>query len=409
MYSRILVALDGSKYSRWGGDIALSLARKTGSEIVASHIYDAGIHSSRFREMEPALPPRYEEEGSIDRLRESHKELIAHGLKSLSKGYVEQFVKRAERQKVQISQIEVEGRNYIKILHLAREEKIDLVVLGAYGLANIGNGVMGSTALRVLRLASCDVLIVRSDSMKGSVLVGIDGSDESLAALRKGISWAKIFGNSLCLAAVYDPFFHTQVFKNMSRSFSPERREEIGLSKQETLHDQIIDDGLGKLYRNFLDRAEELCRGSKIEAKANLLKGKPYRGITDHAKLEGADLVVVGRFGHHREDSARIGSNCEAVSRLNGTNVLITTPGADSQGADGQEKLKKPVEEKSRSIPEASPITWEEDALTRLQHIPAFARSMARAGIEEYVRLKGSDRVTLKDFEEVARNMGMGI
>ncbi len=34
---------------------------------------------------------------------------------------------------------------------------------------------------------------------------------------------------------------------------------------------------------------------------------------------------------------------------------------------------------------------------------------MARTGVEEYVRSKGSDRVTLKDFEEVARKMGMGI
>jgi nucleotide-binding universal stress UspA family protein len=402
MYSRILVALDGSKYSLAGGDIALALAQKAGSEIIASHIYDAGVHSSRFREMEPALPPRYEKEGSIERLRESHKELIAHGLRSLSKGYMEQFVGRAKQKEVEVRQIEVEGRNYIKILQLVREKRIDLVVLGAYGLADIGNGVMGSTALRVLRLASCDVLIVRRNSMEGPVLVGIDGSDESLGALCKGISWAKIFGNSLCLAAVYDPFFHTQVFKTMSRSFSPERREEIGLSKQETLHDQIIDEGLGKLYRDFLDGAADQCRGANIEAKPDLLKGKPYKEIADHADLVGADLLVVGRFGHHREESARIGSNSEGVARLTGKNVLITATAAGSETADRREKLSKSAEKKSKST-----VTWEEGALARLEHIPAFARSMARAGIEEYVRSKGSDRVTLQDFEEVARNMGM--
>ena len=55
MYSTILVALDGSDHSLAGGDLAVALAQRVGSGILAAHVYDAAIHTTRFREMEPGL------------------------------------------------------------------------------------------------------------------------------------------------------------------------------------------------------------------------------------------------------------------------------------------------------------------------------------------------------------------
>ena len=62
MYSKILVALDGSEWSAYGAGIALELAHRLGAGLVAAHVYDSGIHSLRFREMERVLPRQYQKE-----------------------------------------------------------------------------------------------------------------------------------------------------------------------------------------------------------------------------------------------------------------------------------------------------------------------------------------------------------
>lgn len=40
------------------------------------------------------------------------------------------------------------------------------------------------------------------------------------------------------------------------------------------------------------------------------------------------------------------------------------------------------------------PMAWDEDALKRLEKIPAFVRGMAKAKIEKVARESGEDRVT---------------
>ena len=53
-------------------------------------------------------------------------------------------------------------------------------------------------------------------------------------------------------------------------------------------------------------------------------------------------------------------------------------------------------------------VEWDDDARARLERIPQFARSMARQTIENCVQSKGGTRVTLEEFQEIARRFGMG-
>jgi hypothetical protein len=62
MYSKILVALDGSRHSRAGAGIVLDLAHRIDSHVIAAHIYDARLHSRRFGQMEPILPKKYQKD-----------------------------------------------------------------------------------------------------------------------------------------------------------------------------------------------------------------------------------------------------------------------------------------------------------------------------------------------------------
>jgi nucleotide-binding universal stress UspA family protein len=394
MYSRVLVALDGSKDATAGGRLAIELASRLGCELVASHIYDAGIHTTRFQEMEPVLPDKYQDRSYLDRLRDSHDGLINEGFQALSRGYMEEFLAAAAARGVPVSEVHKEGRNYVRLVEIASEQEAGLLILGATGLGRVADDGIGSTALRVLRKGSCDVLLARAEVTDGPVVVGIDGSEQSYGALRKAVFWSRSLGSSLRLAAAYDPAFHTNVFRTMAGSISKERQEQVGLAQQQTLHDQIIDDGLGKLYQTFLEQAREKAGTMGCDGATDLLQGKASHALARHAAAVGACLVVAGRYGHHREGISELGSNSEAIARLAPCHVLVTA--AVDEPKQGRVGMA------------AEEMEWDEEPLSRFARIPSFAQPMARQAIEAHVRAQGRNRVTLEDFESLARKFGMG-
>jgi len=384
MYTCIVVALDGSELSLLGGEMGLRLARAAGARVIACHVYGAELHRTRFQDLEPGLKAEYQDRDFLQGLRRTHDSLINDGLAALSRGYLDRFLSQAREAGVETTRAEVEGRNYVKILELAETEQADLIILGAHGLGDLKDGRLGSTVGRVLRGAKADLLVARSRPKGQGLLVGIDGSGAALAALERAAAWAPLVGGKLELAAAFDPLFHTEVFKAMARSLSPRRQEEVGLAAQEKLHREIIDQGLASLYRTFLDRAAQQAEELGLEVGQTLLKGKPYRALVDHLQARSRDLVLVGRHGHHHQPGSSIGSNAEAVAALAPTNVLVA--GGYSPAGD---------------------LDWDREALARLDRIPPRPRAMARRAVEDLVRARGGDRVTLADFLEAARRFGM--
>jgi nucleotide-binding universal stress UspA family protein len=53
-----------------------------------------------------------------------------------------------------------------EILRLAKEQDIDLIVMGSHGLTGLAHVLFGSTADRVVRKAACSVLTVRAPGEK---------------------------------------------------------------------------------------------------------------------------------------------------------------------------------------------------------------------------------------------------
>jgi nucleotide-binding universal stress UspA family protein len=401
MYGHILVALDGSAPGEWGGRIALELARKTGASLSACHVYGAGMHRQRFEDMEPGLPENFREPASLAELRQTHGTLMQEGFEALSAGFVEDYVREARSAGLEVSALLAEGRNYVRIIDLARETRADLVVLGATGLGCDGGGGLGSTTERVLRHAPCDMLIARG-AVGGAVLAGIDGSQAALDAARVAAEVAAELGGKLDLAAVYDPEFHTTVFRAMGGALSPERQEQVGLANQEDLHDRIINDGLATLYRGFLDEARRQLNGAAGPVEPVLLTGKAHAAISDHARKAAAGLVVVGRYGHHREAISQIGANAETLVRYSGANVLIVGAVGLPEATNRDEPRITPVE-----LDSEGELAWDAEAEQCLNRIPPFARPMARRAIEAAVQSEGRDRVTTADFAAVAKRFGM--
>jgi len=78
-----------------------------------------------------------------------------------------------------------EGDPRVEIVRAAEEMRVGMMVLGARGLGRVKRVLIGSTSLAAARYAPCPVAIVRGRPHKtGRVLVAIDGSSGSRAALR---------------------------------------------------------------------------------------------------------------------------------------------------------------------------------------------------------------------------------
>ncbi|MEW6521797.1 MAG: universal stress protein [Thermodesulfobacteriota bacterium] len=325
-YKRILVALDGSEDSLAGARLVLELAEGLGSEVRAAHVYDTAIHNSRFREIEPGLPRQYQAPASMGRLRKEHNSLMSEGFMALSLGYMEDFLSRARQCGVIATEKAAAGRNYLGILEMLREEEFGLAVLGATGLGAQQDGMLGSTAVRVLRRAPGDILIARAARREtpGKVIMAcVDGSLPAAAAMRKAVKLACAMHGELHLFSAYDTAFHRTIFKTMARSLSVERQREIGLDRQETVHEELIDKSLQSLYGSYVDKAAREAVLAMPDVQSCLRPGKAYRAIVDYAAEIEADLIVLGRYGHNYEEVSDIGSHAEAVARLAPCSVLV--------------------------------------------------------------------------------------
>jgi len=144
LFSRILVALDGSDYSLKALDFAVDLAKKYQSQLVLVHVVMRQIYAIN--------PP----EAGILAGTAIVRELEAEGKAILAKG--EQTVK------AQGVPVEIRLRQGVpaeELLRAAAEEKADLMVLGSRGLSQVRAFLLGSVSDKVSHHAKCPVLIVR--------------------------------------------------------------------------------------------------------------------------------------------------------------------------------------------------------------------------------------------------------
>jgi nucleotide-binding universal stress UspA family protein len=400
LYERIMVALDGSPCSTLAAEAALALA-KPGERVslVGCHVYGARMHRVRFEEMERGLPEQYQEEERLNHLRHTHDCLITDGMQLVSDAYLASLARQAGERGIPLAGLTPEGRNYVELLKAVREQKADLLVMGASGHGHVPEGTLGSLTERALLHAqTSDLLIIRRGlDFKGRpIVVGVDGSAEGYAALKRAVDIARAFDAQVEAVAVYDPFFHTGVFRHIADALPEKDKERFDFTAQEKLHDEIIDRGLEKLYREGLERGALLARSLGVEVRSEVLAGKVYPQIHHYASLKEAALVVVGRWGLHREPESLVGSNTHNLARLSTANLLVVAP-----------------PEKPLDVPDIAPqaqnaqLPWTAEAEARLKRVPPFARKMARRAIESHAREKGASQVTPEIVQEVARRMGM--
>jgi nucleotide-binding universal stress UspA family protein len=140
MFNHILLGVDGSEHALHAAKTAGDLARGVGSEIlrvvvafepVPSYLGEPNMQvalSARMKEAETMLEEAIKQIGEIP--GEVHTEIL-------------------------------EGSPAEAILDVANTRKSDLIVMGSRGFGGLAGALLGSQSQKVVRHASCPVLVVR--------------------------------------------------------------------------------------------------------------------------------------------------------------------------------------------------------------------------------------------------------
>ncbi|MFX1480629.1 MAG: universal stress protein [Promethearchaeota archaeon] len=399
MYNKILVALDGSIYSENAINIALKIAEYSDSStIYGCHVYASKMHKFRFSEMESGLPERYQNSEKLNYLRDTHEDLITDGMQLISDAYLAPLVNKAVEKNLKVEGLTPEGRNYSKLLEIITRIKPDLIILGGWGHGKEEDNILGSLTQRILlHNTKSDLLIVKKPMVfkYNPIVIGIDGSLNSYSALTRALNFASIYNTSIDAIAVYDPYFHTGVFKKIADALPIEAQKKFNFTAQEKIHDEIIDKGLEKLYLEGLKKAQLIAESKNMILNINVLAGKVYKKIIEYSNLNNSDLIVLGRWGLHKEDISLIGSHVFNCSMLSKTNVLIVIPS----------EIKENIPE-LRTV-DIKPIKWKPEAEKIAEKIPTFVRKMAKKMIEDYARERGFAEVIPELVEDMASKFGM--
>lgn len=138
-----LVPIDFSPSADAALDYALALGQKLQARLTLLHVMH--IMPLGASDMGAALPASYLEEVEAD-IRRS---LEGYGQRVLAVG-------------LEADILTIHGIPHEEILATARAQQVDLIIMGTHGRTGLGHLFLGSVAEKVVRMAPCPVLVVRS-------------------------------------------------------------------------------------------------------------------------------------------------------------------------------------------------------------------------------------------------------
>lgn len=142
-YSKILVPVDGSNEARLAFEKAIEVAKRNRAQVLIAHIID-----TRVLQTPTGFEGNFNEEiqRQTENLFQEYRQYAQeHDFNNID------FVLEYGSPKVYISK------------NIPKDYQIDLIMMGATGLNAVERLFIGSVSEYVIRNASCDVLVVRTD------------------------------------------------------------------------------------------------------------------------------------------------------------------------------------------------------------------------------------------------------
>ena len=192
----------------------------------------------------------------------------------------------------------LQGEPREQIVEAVHGWKADLLVVGARGLGGLTGALLGSVSGAVVRRAGCPVLVVkgRPGGLR-RVVVGVDGSEDSIAAARFLSTLPLTPGISARLIAVVEPPPLVGQGPFPAALAVPE----------ELLKERRVT------VEGILARVAARLRSVTNDVECSVVVGRPAPEIVSAANEPGVDLVVVGARGLGQIRRWLLGSVSERV------------------------------------------------------------------------------------------------
>ena len=230
--------------------------------------------------------------------------------------------------KKSLSEAAVSARDAIRTVHptldvssrvstgIAAEELVaeasngaEMVVVGASSHCGAAAFLLGSTPRSVVRRSTCPVVVVRGAASRGRpdrIVVGVDDSDQAIAALRWAAAEADLHRVPLLVLHAWD-----YPYEMPARSTSQTR--------------DLVQVDAARLLDQAVELARDLCGG---DVTGELIEGSPGSSIL--AGVRDGDLLVLGSRGRGALTAGLFGSTVNSVLDEAATPVAVIRNGPNN-------------------------------------------------------------------------------
>lgn len=206
------------------------------------------------------------------------------------------------------------GRAHTQIASYAASHTGSLIVAGSRGENAMLDLLLGSTASRLLRVANCPVLIVKNAE--------VNPYQQVIAAVDFSAGSAEV----PALARAVAPNAHIEALLIFDTN------QEVHINKagiNETLLQQHRDSAQAEVEKRLNEIVAEQGGGERMTRK--ILPGYPSESICARAKMQQADLIVIGRHSKSDMENWLLGSVSKGVASAAKCDVLLLNPHRETQ------------------------------------------------------------------------------
>jgi nucleotide-binding universal stress UspA family protein len=204
-----------------------------------------------------------------------------------------------------------------------------LVVVGTHGRGVARDVLLGSVAMHCVAHAHCPVLVVRTGTgslRRGPVVVGVDGSTGSRAALAAAVVEAVATGREVVALAVFEMVDHWVDLSAVGAPGRDEVRWQVRRSVEEMVADVLAD-----------RRADQ--DGPVPEVRTVVAEGPPAPVLVREATELDAAVLVVGSHGWGELRGLLVGSVAFGCAVAAPVPVLVVRPVVDRTQRAGRAEV----------------------------------------------------------------------
>ncbi|HEY1757652.1 MAG TPA: universal stress protein [Bryobacteraceae bacterium] len=177
---------------------------------------------------------------------------------------------------IAVDRVTTSGDPAFRIADFADANSVDLIMMATHGTGLFRSLLIGSVTAKVLHDAKCPVWTAthaeeqRSPATPRTILCAVDGTSDTPALIRWAIEFAQRMGAGLKLLHVVPPL-----------------SDWLTLPSERELQEQVREEARAKI--------NSLARSAGFEGTVRVAVGQIADTVTEEARQEGADLIVIGR------------------------------------------------------------------------------------------------------------------